>query len=111
MTHPIAHDGWIRLTGMAEEAERDPYGELPSRLHRGEGLRLAIARHRGWLLLTDDCAARDEGMRLGIAVSGAVGCLVLAVERGLCSLEQANIFTPPPRIVCKSNCRRTPLTS
>lgn len=35
------------------------------------------------MLLTDDRAARDEGNRLGIMVSGSVGCLVLAVERGL----------------------------
>ena len=36
MTHPIVHGGWIRLTSMAEEAELGSYGELPSRLHRGE---------------------------------------------------------------------------
>ncbi len=44
------------------------------------------------MLLTDDRAARDEGNRLGIIVSGSVGCLVLAVERGLCTLEQANVW-------------------
>jgi predicted nucleic acid-binding protein len=92
MTHPIVHDGWIRLTSMAEEAELGLYGELPSRLHRGEAACLVVARHRGWMLLTDDCAARDEGNRLGIMVAGSAGCLVLAVERGLCSLEQANIW-------------------
>jgi predicted nucleic acid-binding protein len=44
------------------------------------------------MLLTDDRAARDEGNRLGMMLSGSVGCLVLAVERGLCSLEQANVW-------------------
>jgi HEAT repeats len=68
---------------MADQAEIALYGELPSRLHRGEASCLVIARHRGWMLLTDDRAARDEGNRLGIMVSGSVGCLVLAVERGL----------------------------
>jgi predicted nucleic acid-binding protein len=92
MIHPFVHDGWIRLTSMADEAELGLYGELPSRLHRGEASCLVIARHRGWMLLTDDRIARDEGNRLGIMVSGSVGCLVLAVERGLCSLEQANIW-------------------
>jgi predicted nucleic acid-binding protein len=90
--HPFVHDGWIRLTSMTEEAELGLYGELSSRLHRGETSCLVIARYRGWLLLTDDRAARDEGDRLGIMVSGSVGCLVLAAERGLCSLEQANIW-------------------
>ena len=61
---------------MAEEAELGLYGELPSLLHRGEASCSVIARHRGWLLLTDDRAARDEGNRLGIVVSGSVECLV-----------------------------------
>jgi predicted nucleic acid-binding protein len=90
--HPFARDGWIRLTSMADEAEIGLYGELPVRLHQGEASCLAIARHRGWVLLSDDRAARDEGIRLGIVVSGSLGCLVLAVERGLCTLEQANIW-------------------
>jgi predicted nucleic acid-binding protein len=77
---------------MADEAELGLYGELPARLHKGEALCLVIARHRGWILLSDDRAARDEGIRLGIVISGSVGCLVLAVERGLCTLEQANIW-------------------
>jgi predicted nucleic acid-binding protein len=92
MIHPFVHDGWIRLTSMADQAEIALYGELPSRLHRGEASCLVIARHRGWMLLTDDRAARDEGNRLGIMVSGSVGCLVLAVERGLWTLEQANVW-------------------
>jgi predicted nucleic acid-binding protein len=92
MIHPFVHDGWIRLTSMADQAEIALYGELPSRLHRGEASCLVIARHRGWMLLTDDRAARDEGNRLGITVSGSVGCLVLAVERGLWTLEQAHVW-------------------
>jgi predicted nucleic acid-binding protein len=90
--HPFVHDGWIRLTSMADEAEIGLYGALPARLHQGEASCLVIARHRGWILLSDDRAARDEGIRLGIVVSGSLGCLVLAVERGLCTLEQANIW-------------------
>jgi predicted nucleic acid-binding protein len=79
MTHPFVHDGWIRLTSMAHEAEIGLYGELPSHLHQGEASCLVIARQRGWLLLTDDRAARDEGIRLGIMVSGSLGCLVQLV--------------------------------
>jgi predicted nucleic acid-binding protein len=63
---------------------------LPSRLHQGEAACLAIAQHRSWTLLTDDWLARREAERLGIRKSGSIGCLVLAVERGLCTLEQAN---------------------
>lgn len=92
LVHPFAEEGWIRLTGMADEQELRLFGELPSRLQWGEGSCLAIARHRGWILLTDDWAARREAERLGIRLSGTVGCLVLSVERDLCSLEQANTW-------------------
>lgn len=92
LVYPFARRGWIRLTSVTGEQELRLLGELPRRLHRGEAACLAIAQHRGWLLLTDDLAARKEATRRGIRKSGSVGCLVLAVERGLCTLEQANLW-------------------
>jgi predicted nucleic acid-binding protein len=89
---PLAEGGWIHLTSLSHEQELRYLRELPARLHRGEMASLAIARHRGWLLLTDDRAARTEATRLGVPVSGSLGCLVLAIERHLCSLSQANIW-------------------
>ena len=89
---PLAEGGWIHLTSLSHEQELRYLRELPIRLHRGEMASLAIARHRGWLLLTDDRAARTEATRLGVPVSGSLGCLVLAIERHLCSLSQANIW-------------------
>jgi hypothetical protein len=88
--HPFVEDGWIRLVGASSEEELRLLDELPQRLHPGEAACLAIAHYRGWVLLTDDLAARREATRLGIRKSGSVGCLVLAVERGLCDLGQAN---------------------
>ncbi len=90
LVHPFAKDGWIRLVGACAEKELQLLEELFQRLHQGEAACLTIAHHRHWLLLTDDLAARQEAERLGIRRSGSVGCLVLAVERDLCSLEQAN---------------------
>jgi predicted nucleic acid-binding protein len=87
---PLAAGGWMHLTSMSHEQELRYVRELPARLPRGEIASLAIARHRGWLLLTDDRAARTEATRLGVPVSGSLGCLVLAIERHLCSLSQAN---------------------
>jgi predicted nucleic acid-binding protein len=89
---PFAEEGWIHLIGMSHTEELRYFRELPSRLHRGEASSLAIARYRGWLLLTDDQAARMEASRSGIPVSGSIGCLVLAVERRLYSLAQANVW-------------------
>jgi predicted nucleic acid-binding protein len=87
--HPFIEAGWLHLAVM-ETDELRRFGELPSRLHKGEAACLAIAEHRHWTLLTDDGAARAEAARRRIRVSGSIGCLVLAVERGLATLEQAN---------------------
>jgi predicted nucleic acid-binding protein len=87
---PLAEGGWMHLTSLSHGQEIRYVRELPARRHRGEMSSLAIARHRGWLLFTDDRAARTEATRLGVRVSGSLGCLVLAVERHLCSLSQAN---------------------
>jgi len=92
LIYPFVESGWIRLTSMADEQELRFFGELPSRLHLGEASCLAIAQQRGWILLTDDKAAREEAARRRVPISGSVGCLVLAVERGLCTLEQANFW-------------------
>lgn len=58
---------------------------------RGESSCLAIAGIRKWLFLSDDMAARKEARRRGIAISGTLGCLVLAIDYDICSLEDANL--------------------
>lgn len=88
--YPWNESGWIRLAGLVGTEEQSLFGSLPRRLHEGERACLAIAQMRGWLLLTDDRAARNEAGRRAISYAGSAGCLVLAVERSLCSLEKAN---------------------
>lgn len=88
--YPLADDGWIHLTSMAATEELRRFAAMPRGLHEGEASSLAIAAHRGWTLLTDDRTARREAVRLGIRLSGSVGCLVLGVEHGQCTLAAAN---------------------
>ena len=90
LIHPFVDEGWIRLIGVSEEDDLRFFDDLLQRLHPGEAACLVIAHHRGWVLLTDDAAARQEADRLDVRKSGSVGCLVLAVERGLCTLGEAN---------------------
>jgi predicted nucleic acid-binding protein len=87
--YPFNETGWLHLAVMDTDELRR-FGQLPSHLHKGEAACLAIAEHRRWVLLTDDSAARTEAARCRIRISGSIGCLVLAVERRLTSLEQAN---------------------
>ncbi len=89
ITPPVTA-GWIRLTGMFDEYELNDFRQMPARLHPGEASCLAIVRHRGWLMLTDDRAARDYAVKHNIRLSGTIGCLILVVERGISNLAQAN---------------------
>ena len=54
--HPFSEAGWLHLAVMDTDELRR-FGELPSHLHKGEAVCLAIAEHRHWTLLTDDGAA------------------------------------------------------
>ncbi len=87
---PLTTDGWLLLISQEGDEELRRYGTLPAGLHRGEAACLAIAGNRNWLLLTDDRAARAEARRQHITLSGSIGCLVLAVERGVSTLDEAN---------------------
>jgi predicted nucleic acid-binding protein len=89
---PASESGWIHLTSMTSEEEFRRFIGFPSKLHPGESSSLAIASHRSWLFLTDDLDARKAARALGVRLSGSLGCLVLAVERKLCSLEDANFL-------------------
>ena len=87
---PIAEQGWIELVTMAGEAELRQFAQSPTKLHRGEASSIAIAKERGWLFLSDDAAARQYAQEMNLRISGTLGCLTLAVERKLATLEQAN---------------------
>ncbi|MGC9399482.1 MAG: hypothetical protein ACP5HM_10150 [Anaerolineae bacterium] len=88
--YPLVATGWIHLTSVTGEQEVQLQARLPQRLHSGEASCLAIAKQRGWILLTDDQAARKQAIRMNIQVSGSIGCLVMAVERQILTLAQAN---------------------
>jgi uncharacterized protein len=90
--YPMHDDGWLQLTHVAGETELRHLGSLPRKIHVGEAECLAIARERGWLLLTDDRAARVLAQEWQIALSGTLGSLALMVEQGLCPLAQANLY-------------------
>jgi predicted nucleic acid-binding protein len=89
---PLTSDGWLHLVSLHDDAELRRYAALPAGLHHGEAACLAIASQRDWLLLTDDRAARAEARRQQIRLSGSIGCLVMAAERGIISLPQANSY-------------------
>jgi len=85
--YPFNRQGWIELVSMAGDEELRYYHSLPRRLGKGEASCLAIARHRGWIFLSDDRLARETARTWQIALSGTLGVLVQAVKRGLLAAE------------------------
>lgn len=90
--YPINPNGWLKLTTFNDDTELRDLANLPSGLHSGESACLVIARHRKWLFLTDDRHARKVARQWQVQISGSLGCLVLAVEKGFYDLTMANNF-------------------
>jgi predicted nucleic acid-binding protein len=88
--HLLRPEGWIGLASMTTESEFARFSNLLSKLHHGEASCLAIANSRNWIMLTDDQPARREASQPGVRLSGTLGCLLLAVHRQICTLEEAN---------------------
>lgn len=86
----VGAEAWLELVGFDTPAEEQSFREFADRLSFGEASCLALARHRGWLVLTDDEAARRRLRRERLAVTGTLGILKLAVERGMLSVEEGN---------------------
>lgn len=87
---PWSPIGWIQLTPLAGDAELQDLRNLPDKLHEGEAECLVLAKHRNWLFLTDDLAARKAAAVWQIPYSGTIGCLVRMIKTGVMTLDQGN---------------------
>ena len=70
--------------------EEAHFSTLNRRFGKGEASCLAIALSRNLRLLTDDFDVRKFAQRMGIPISGTIGVLVMAVEKGIISRNEAN---------------------
>jgi predicted nucleic acid-binding protein len=82
--------GLLSLISPENESEWHQYRDIPDKLQRGEAMSLAIARCRGWRLLTDDRAARMYAEQSSVSYSGTLGLLRYAVQNGHLTLEDGN---------------------
>jgi predicted nucleic acid-binding protein len=78
----------LPVVGLTEE-EETLAASLPGRLGPGERSCLAVAVRRGAELATDDGRARAVGLQHGVALSGTIGALVVAVRSGHLSEVEA----------------------
>ena len=69
-----------------QTAEHALFAELLRTLGAGEASCIALARHRGGVVVSDDRAARRRCSDLGVPVTGTIGILkALCVDRALCA--------------------------
>lgn len=87
---PLYAQGWIHLTDLESEEERELYARLLIRVQPGEAASLAIAAHRLWTFATDDRAARLIAAEVGVSITGTLGILLQLIDQGTLSLDQAN---------------------
>lgn len=84
---PPRVQAWIRALPQWASVRRPSKREATAQLGLGEGEAITLARELGaTLLLVDDRAARRIAVRRGLAITGTVGILEQAAERGLISL-------------------------
>lgn len=60
--------GTVQICSPADDAEHALYVELALNLGDGEAMALAIAKHRGWKVATDDRKARNKADAVGVPV-------------------------------------------
>ncbi|MEZ4556281.1 MAG: hypothetical protein R2854_07475 [Caldilineaceae bacterium] len=68
------------------------YRQLRVHLGRGEAACLAVARTEGHRVFTDDRDARRFAIQLQVPISGTLGILVLAVDKGILTLEEGDHY-------------------
>ena len=90
LPHIKISSGWLRLVDFETETEQESYYQFCKKLHSGEASCLAIAKHRNWLLLTDDQAARKLAKSNHVELSGTIGILILAVKHKIISVAEAD---------------------
>ena len=72
------------------EAEIELTKQLANALGAGERSCIAVAKSRCGLFFTDDRKARQAALEMGVIVSGTLGILVVAVERKIIPIAEAN---------------------
>ncbi len=82
---------WLHVLAMTPE-EQETFEVIALRLGLGEASCLAVAKHRGIMMWSDDGDARRYARQSGIAVTGTLGILVRLVQKGLLSTGEANVL-------------------
>lgn len=95
---PVHPNGWLTLINLEDEATVAVYKAMPTYLHGGEAVSLALAQQRSWTFLTDDKDARRFAARSGVQVMGTLGILLQLIRQGILPLAEANELLEQMRV-------------
>jgi len=85
--------GWVRRVESIDTLEIELYAQLSAVMGKGEAACLAMAAHRGWMVACDEGGRfrREAEVRIGRdRIVNTAGIIVLAIRRGLLSIEEAD---------------------
>ena len=89
----LPKDAWKNLpVTELTDLELDLANRLSNALGAGERSCIAVAVNRAGLFVTDDRKARQVALDLGVKVTGTLGILVVAVERQIITIDEANQY-------------------
>ncbi len=89
---PFSVDGWLTVLSLENSDEQKLFIELFSSVDSGEASCLAVAIQQGYILATDDLAARRIARDRGVKLTGTLGILLRMVRENILSLEDANML-------------------
>ncbi len=81
---------WIKILRIESPQENYLFQLFSTSLGKGESSCLSVAISRNFKILTDDLDARRLAQRRGIPVSGTIGVLVIAIQKGILSSDEGN---------------------
>lgn len=82
--------GWLSVVALDAPEQQACYLALLETLDSGEAACLALGAQYGWVVASDDLAARRAADRLGVRLSGTIGILVRLVREGFLTLSEGN---------------------
>jgi len=86
----VEEENWMNLEPLKSKKERGLFKDLLETVGYGEAAGIAIAKERALLFSSDDKIARKRAKEHGVKVSGTLGILLIAIEEGKLSTEEAD---------------------
>jgi predicted nucleic acid-binding protein len=87
---PLHSTGWLPVLSLELAEEKKLYPQLSPPLASGEASCLALAIARGFVLGSDDLAARRMASGRNVHLTGTIGILIRAVREGHWTLSKGN---------------------